>query len=265
MGLLGACMMFGTAVGSPIGGAIGRHAPERVFEFGAMIAFAAAIVVMLGARDFAKRTTTASLAQLRGLLRSHRELSVPLAYAFIDRFCVGVLIATFMMYLSTVLRLDPPSRGMLMAYFMLPFAVLCYPVGRLIDHIGRVWPMALGSVGFGLVFASYGLWTQSWLPVAMVISGVLSAIMFSPNLALCADLAPSAHRATVFAAFNVAGSLGFLAGPLFGGALCAILLPRLGESVGYATVLALAGATEVLCAALTLPMLLRLRREGKTR
>ena len=125
--------------------------------------------------------------------------------------------------------------------------------------------MCVGSLGFGLVYALYGFVPIVWLPAAMIASGVLSAIMFAPNLAMCSDLAPPERRATAFAGFNMAGSLGFLAGPVAGGLIAALLSDRLSTVATYRTTFVLIGMTEVLCALLTLPLLLRLRRSGQTR
>ena len=157
------------------------------------------------------------------------------------------------------------SRGGLLGLFLFPFAFLCYPMGRLSDRIGRVIPMCAGSIGFGFVYASYGFLPANLLPTAMVLSGVLSAAMFAPNLAMCADLAPAKHRATVYAGFNVAGSLGFICGPLVSGLVCGALAHRGDPLVAYQTAFLIAGAAEVLCALVSLPWLLRLRREGRTR
>ncbi len=265
MGTVGACIMLGTSIGSLLGGVIGRHAPQMVFAGAALISLLIGVFVIFGVRDSDNRKSDTIAISARRLLRRHRALFVPYVYAFIDRFCVGVIISTFMLYLSNVLSFAPHERGMMMAYFMLPFAALCYPVGRLIDRIGRIWPMAIGSLMFGLLLATYGFLTPQWLPVVMVVSGIMSAIMFAPNLALCADIAPPEQRATAFAGFNMAGSLGFLCGPLLAGALCAMLLPALGEQSGYRVVLALAGAGEVICAVITLPMLLKLKKSGRIR
>ncbi|MCH8969289.1 MAG: MFS transporter [Planctomycetes bacterium] len=262
MGVIGASMMFGTTVGSPLGGTIGRAAPLLVFPIGALIALAAGLLVVLFVREADACRNGITFRDIRRLVRTHRALAVPYAYAFIDRLCVGVIISTFVLYLSDSLLLAPHQIGMMMACFMLPFAALTYPAGRLIDRFGRVWPIAFGSMAFGVVFATYGLWSPDLLVVAMVISGVLSAAMFAPNLALCADLSPREFSATAFAGFNVAGSLGFLCGPLLGGTLCTVLLSASGDASGYKITLGLAGATEVLCALITLPMLLRLRRKG---
>ena len=51
MGVIGAAMMFGTTVGSPLGGAIGRAAPLLVFPIGALIALAAGLLVVFFVRE----------------------------------------------------------------------------------------------------------------------------------------------------------------------------------------------------------------------
>jgi MFS family permease len=258
MGTIGACLMLGTAVGSPLGGVIGRHAPNAVFLWGGVISIVVAIVGVLFIHDAARSPSGTTIGPVQ-LLKRRRGLAVPFAYAFIDRFCVGVIVSTFMLYLADTGRLDPAERGLLVALFMLPFAILCYPVGRLVDRVGAAWPLAGGSLLFGCVFATYGFVPVGWLAAVMVVSGVLSATMFAPNLTLCADLATEHDRGTVFAGFNAAGALGFICGPLFGGALSSMLVQ---VDHHYAIVMAAAGATEVLCAALTLPWLLRQHRQS---
>ena len=79
--------------------------------------------------------------------------------------------------------------------------------------------MLAGNVLFGLVFASYGVVPREWLPYVMLASGVTSALMFTPNLLLISDLARRGAGEGLFAAFQVAGSLGFLVGPIVGGIL----------------------------------------------
>jgi len=83
--------------------------------------------------------------------------------------------------------------------------------------------------------------------------------MFAPTLALCADLAPAAQRAAAYAGFNLAGSLGFLIGPLLGGVIAGPLTTALGWASPYSLLFPLIGATEVLCALLTIPWLQSLR------
>ena len=82
---------------------------------------------------------------------------------------------------------------------------------------GGSYPMLVGNVCFGLVFASYGVVPKLLLPVAMLLSGVFSALMLAPNLLLISDLVRRGYGEGLFGAFQVAGSFGFLTGPIVGG------------------------------------------------
>lgn len=266
MGIVGAAMMFGTAFGTRLGGVVWSHLPGMVFAAAAVIAGLSGVLALLVVREAPDRERSEGpRASLMAPLRAQPALWTAFAYAFIDRFCVGVIISTFVLFLDGVHGLDPSVRSKLLFMFMLPFATLLYPAGRLVDRIGRIWPLSLGSILFGVAFASYGLVPLPVLHGLMVVSGVLSALMFAPNLALCADLSPVELRGAAFTGFNIAGSLGFVAGPLFGGLclhLCSQIVP---VDRAYAVTLLATGATEVLCGLATLPLLLRLKRRGLTR
>ena len=264
MGIVGASMMFGTACGTRLGGLAWRAWPGHLFELAAAVAVLAAVVTAITLQDAATRRPASKMRDALHLLVHDRKLLVPYAYAFIDRFCVGIVISTFVLYLATVLEMTPDQRSKLLVLFLLPFALLVYPAGRLCDRIGRVWPLAAGSMGFGLVFMSYGFLPATALPWAMLASGVLSAIMFAPNLTICADLAPQDRRGGAYAGFNAAGSLGFLCGPLLGGLLTTLLAEIWPLTTVYTITFVVAGSTELLCAAVTLPYLLALRRAGQT-
>lgn len=260
MGWIGTSLMFGTAFGSMLGGRLGNISTALVFYVGAGVAITAVFVAAVGLRDAPIREPARRFGDTFRVLVTRPQLWVPYAYAFIDRFCVGVIVSTLMLYLGVVLEMTPAAIGGLLALFLFPFALLCYPAGRLADRIGRALPMCAGSIGFGIVYALYGVLPLAWLYPAMLLSGVLSAIMFAPNLAMCSDLAPPEHRAAAFAGFNVAGSLGFMAGPLIGAVCCALLESSHGSAFAYRTTFVIAGLTEVLCAIISLPWLLSLRR-----
>lgn len=262
MGWIGTSLMFGTAFGSMLGGRLGTISTALVFHVGAGVAVVAVLVAAVGLRDAPIRERERRFGDAFRILVARPQLWVPYAYAFIDRFCVGVIVSTLMLYLGVVLEMTPAMIGGLLALFLFPFALLCYPAGRLADRIGRAIPMCAGSIGFGIVYALYGVLPLAWLYPAMLLSGILSAIMFAPNLAMCSDLAPPEHRAAAFAGFNVAGSLGFMAGPLIGAACCLLLESSHGSAFAYRTTFVIAGVTEVLCAIISLPWLLSLRRRG---
>ncbi|MCH8913788.1 MAG: MFS transporter, partial [Planctomycetes bacterium] len=77
MGVLGASMMFGTTVGSPLGGTIGRTAPLLVFPIGALIALAAGLLVVFFVREADDCRNGITFRDIRKLVRTPRALGVP--------------------------------------------------------------------------------------------------------------------------------------------------------------------------------------------
>jgi predicted MFS family arabinose efflux permease len=97
----------------------------------------------------------------------------------------------------------------------------------------------------------------------MVAGGVVAALMFAPSLVLATRLADPAQRATAMGGFHLAGSLGFMLGPMVGvGTLSG--LRALGLEP-YPGVFLLVGGLEVLCVLVCLPWLMRLRRTTATK
>ena len=215
LGLVATSLMMGVAIGSPLGGWLVERGPSAVYLTGAAL------------------LTVAALASLRipplpadaNVGRGHRyqwkrgslATWMPLAFGFLDRFTIGVFVSTFTLYLGEVLKVTPSERGLLMALFMMPFAILCWPVGRLADRAGWFAPIIAGTIAFGVVYATYGLVPHALLPVSMVLSGLTSALMFAPNLLLVSEFARRGAGEGLFGAFQVAGSFGFLTGPIAGG------------------------------------------------
>ena len=93
--------------------------------------------------------------------------------------------------------------------------------------------------------------------------GLTAAVMFVPSMLLTTQLAPESIRATALGAFNAAGSLGFVLGPLAGGLISQEVADRAGWEAGYRAAFAAAGASVALCVALALPVLLRLGIGGR--
>ena len=116
----------------------------------------------------------------------------------------------------------------------------------------------ISNVLFGIVFAMYGRVPLSALPVLMVLSGVLSALMFAPNLMLTSEVAQRAGDG-IFGAFQIAGSVGFLVGPALGGVLVSVLRDERG-AVQYNGIFTLVGALECALALVSAVALGRLLR-----
>lgn len=256
LGLLGSSLMIGVAIGSPLGGRLVDKSPELVYTVGAASFLLAALISMRIALPRAEQTATPSRHYA---WNTQIQLAwVPLTYAFMDRFVIGVFVSTFTLFLGDVHGATGAQRGMLMALFLVPFALLCWPAGRLADRIGWYRPLVISNVLFGAVFAMYGRVPFSVLPVLMVLSGVLSALMFAPNLLLTSEVARRAGDG-IFGAFQIAGSVGFLIGPALGGVLVSVLRDEAG-AVDYDRIFMLVGALEgvlALASALALGRLLR--------
>lgn len=241
LGALAAAIMIGVAVGSPLGGWLAERGVEYLFGTGAAL-FVLAAAVCASLDPIPAPDATRAVGRYvwdRTPLRNW----VPLGYGFMDRFSIGIFVSTFTLFLRQAHDLSASQRGTLIALFMLPFALLCYPVGLLAERVGWFKPMIFGNLLFALVFAAYGITPTALLPVAMMASGVFSALMYAPNLLLISSLADRGAGEGLFGAFQVAGALGFLFGPIIGGIL--VQATRGADGLpAYRMIFALVGALE---------------------
>ncbi len=248
LGLVATALMFGVGVGLPTGGILAARDPLLVYPVGVVLLGVAALAAIGVPADPAS-AVDASAVDAPAPCRYRWDRSdlaswMPLAYGFADRFLIGVFSSSFAIFLAEQHGVGVRERGMLMGLFLLPFALLNWPAGRLADRFGWFRLIIVGNVGFGLVYATYGLLPLPWLPVAMVLSGTLSALMFSPSLVLVSEFARRGVGDGLFGAFQVAGSFGFLAGPVVGG----LLVETLRDAAGtprWAMIFASVGITLV--------------------
>ncbi len=152
MGALGGILIFGIAIGVPLGGIIAKsEAANVLWSAGVISAFAA--LPALGVRGSGLAKSSSSFRDYLKTLQQTPWLLLPYAYTFIDRLCIGIVISSVTLYMTDILGMDPAKRGIELFYFLLPFAILSYPAGRLSDRFGRIWPMAIGTVLFGAIYA----------------------------------------------------------------------------------------------------------------
>jgi MFS family permease len=197
------------------------------------------------------------------LVFGNRLLAVPLVFALVDRFTVGFFITAFPLYVQNVLGRTPAATGMLLSFFLLPFALLCYPMGRLADRGSRTLLIGGGSILYGACVVLVGEVGEDLLPVLMVALGVTSSVMFVPTLMLTGELAGPEHKATAMGGFNTAGSLGFLVGAIVAGEIIERVSASPAAADGYTAAFWCAGFAEIACVLLTLPALLRIDRQRR--
>ncbi|MBX3461833.1 MAG: MFS transporter [Planctomycetes bacterium] len=242
LGCVGAGLTLGVAVGAAVGGRIGRDEPLLTLHVASLVLLAAAA---LSAWCLPANTTAArhrGLGELLDAVRHTPCLRAPLLLAFADRFTVGFFTAGFPLLLRGVHGADASRIGLLLAAFLLPFALLSYPAGRLAEHWPRRRLVVAGSLLYGLGTALVGVVPPAWLWGLMPWLGVTSALMFVPTLLWLLERAPELDRTTAMAAFHGAGALGFLLGPPCCGALVHL---GGGGAGGYLLAFGIAGLSEV--------------------
>lgn len=260
MGLAGACMSLGVASGTVLGGRIGSEAATSIFLYGGVLALLLAVAAMFVLRDARLERSAQRLAAVIQLALERRVLLIPYAFTFIDRMTAGFIISTVSLYFATVMGLAPAQIGLAMAAFLLPYGLLTYPSGLLCERISPITLMAIGSILYGVFLIALGFTPAEHLAPVMAAGGVTAALMLAPSLVLTVRLAGPA-QATGMGGFHLAGSLGFMLGPLLSVAILSLLR---GQGLDpYPTVFVIFGAFEILCVLLLLPWLLRLNRRLK--
>lgn len=264
MGITGAGMMLGVALGAPVGGALGGVDPLRPLLAGAALlvvasAFAAALLPDPGVGE-----QRPGIRAIWRMIKQNRDVIAPLFFAFADRFTVGFYTTTFSLFASGLHGATPPQIGLWISAFMLPFALFSFPFGMLADRVSKTALLVGGSLIYGVLTASLGFWPTEWIGFGMGVIGISAAVMFVPSMLMTTDLTPPTIRGAALGAFNTAGSLGFILGPITGGLVSQTIGASHGAVVGYRAAFAVAGGAEILCALLALPFLLRLRAAGRT-
>ncbi|MEE9281640.1 MAG: MFS transporter [Myxococcota bacterium] len=260
MGLVGGSMMLGVALGAPIGGVLGRGGALLPLQAGGGLLLAAALFAVAAAREVTARDERPGLRDIVTALRAHPAVLVPLIFAFADRFTVGFFTTTFSLYLRRIYELSSAQIGFAIAIFMIPFALLSYPFGQLAERRSPIALLCWGSLLYGTGTALVGFVAPPTPLFALMFTiGIAAAVMFVPSLLMTIQLVPDSIRATALGAFNGAGSLGFVLGPIAGGAISQLVAAESGWLAGYRAAFAAAGASEVLCVIVALSALAWLR------
>ncbi|MCP3964062.1 MAG: MFS transporter [bacterium] len=255
MGLMGAALILGVSIGAPLGGYItrsyGAYAP---LQLTAVLFFLLGLgtVFLSGAGE---KRPQVSISEITTALYARPRLLLPSLFYFVDRYSVSFIVVLFPLYLETLGESDPAIKGQLLGYFLLPFAFLQYPFGRLTERIGTWRPLVGGSLLYGVALCTVGYSGLFALPWVMFLLGVLAAVMFPPAITLTAELSEPSTRGSAMGGFNLAGSLGFAIGPLV--SVWAF------KAYGFGFAFMLAGSLEIAAAVIGGIVILMWSRAGK--
>ena len=249
MGAAGIAIGLGAALGAPVGGQL-----TDVTPIAPLLGAATLMVLVAGAMAFVPDRAPTGRRTARAIVDRVRRtptLSVPYAFGFVDRLTAGFFALVGTLYFQQEFGLSAGETGLMLACFFAPFALLQYPMGVLSDRIGRAIPIVVGSLWYGV-----GIMVVGWAPsvplaaLSMVFVGVLGALVAPATMALVTDLAGAGERGVAMAGFNLAGSVGFLAGFLVGGGVASVY--------GFPPAFLVAGGLEVLIAVGLAPVFVRL-------
>jgi len=254
MGIVGMGFIFGIAAGAPIGGFI---AELGIFipVYAASLAFLLAAAISFFLLEEPKLPTAHRPYSIKDAFRSllrEKRIAVPYAFGFLERYSAGYFVFLFPLMLDAKFDASPATRGLYLAAFLIPFALLQYPFGRISDRYGRTPFLIFGGIAYALLFMSVGFLEEQMLVYIMIFCGLLAAMLFPASLALVGDISPPSERGTYMGGFNVFGSMGFAIGPLSSAIA--------SEFWGYGESFAFGGVIILLLVVITIPMLRSIHR-----
>jgi DHA1 family tetracycline resistance protein-like MFS transporter len=253
LGIFTLGMLIGNAVGAPLGGVLSdRLGYDVPFVLGGVLLLTMSVVVFLLIRDTPSLSRAYSLKDALAGLRRNPRLYIPYGFSMLDRLTVGFFVGQFPILAAQIYGLKPSQTGIYLSVFLAGFALFS-PVGGVIsDRLGRVRPMLLGTIVYGLMLMLVGRVSAEMLYVVMAIGGLSGAVLYPPSIALVGDYAGPGQRGVAMGGFNLAGSIGYAAGPLLFGLLADfydLLAPPL-----------VAGGLCLLASLIAAPLLLRRER-----
>jgi MFS family permease len=159
------------------------------------------------------------------------------ALAFhVDMLLYYLLVPLLPRY-AAELHLSQMQVGILFGSYAVALFAATWPVGRMVDRMGRRAPMLWGLIGLGATTAlfasahSYGL-----LLLARSLQGVAGAFTWLPGMALLADHYPSEERGRAMGTAFAAANLGVLLGPSLSGFLDFHVGPKAPYAMGIGLV-----------------------------
>lgn len=256
LGIFTLGMLLGNAAGAPLGGVISTNMGYAVpFQLGSILLLVMAVVVFIFVRDTPSVSRAYSLKDSLAGLKRNPKLYIPYGFSLLDRLTVGFFVGQFPILAAQVYGLKASQTGIYLAVFLAGFALFSPLGGVLSDRLGRVRPMLLGTVIYGLMLLLVGRVSPEMLYVVMAIGGLSGAVLYPPSIALVGDYAGPEQRGVAMGGFNLAGSIGYAIGPLIFG-LTADFSGNLASPL-------LAGGLCLLASAIAAPMLLKREKQER--
>jgi MFS transporter, DHA1 family, multidrug resistance protein len=140
--------------------------------------------------------------------------------AFVTGVSQAMIAPIYIIYLQDRFTTDIGLLALAMLPAGLVSALFAARLGGLSDRFSRVWMMAAGMTGSGLLMILLPqLSTLLWLAVFYTLSGITWAISEPAETSLVAELTGGSRMGRSYGMYEMAGQIGFTVGPLLGGLL----------------------------------------------
>ena len=147
-------------------------------------------------------------------------MSVPLFILTVD--INGVIVA--LPDIGLDLDASTTSLQWVMNAYLLAFASLLLPIGRVADVVGRRRVLIVGTTVFGLASLSNGLAPNELvLIIGRAVQGAGAAMFFATSLSIVSNAFSAEERGRGIGIWTAVGASGAAAGPLIGGVLTELL------------------------------------------
>jgi MFS family permease len=158
-------------------------------------------------------------SQIAALLRDRAFLAVVIVNMAFFWVVAGGYDTLVPLFARERLGLSPVGVGGMFAIVVTTEFLVLYPAGSASDRLGRKRVLLPALVGLALMTAAIG-WASSplLLGVLMGVVGFASGSAASGPSAMLADIAPEGGSGTAVGVFRFFGDLGFVLGPVVGGA-----------------------------------------------
>ncbi|AVV52150.1 MULTISPECIES: MFS transporter [Leptospira] len=215
IGLSGMLLSLGGAVGLFFG-FLGKRDPTLPFRIGSgILLFLGWIVYRFVPEEKLRYSKKHSWKESGVFFLTHPLLLFPLAFQFLDRFTSGYFMSSLNLRLRENFLLNPSETGKMLSLVFLPMALLSYPAIRLSQRTGTYFPVAVGSLIYGVSLILSGIFQSvTWIGVSLLFCGLGAGLMFSTSLRLASSLCKRENNGLVMTGLMGFGSLGFFLGPI---------------------------------------------------
>ena len=222
MGYVGSATTTGLIVGPAIGGILAASGgPLLLGSTACAISLSGVLAVLLLVPSLNRKSEPNPVASRESPLRSNKSLVTLFVIAIVSWFALACLEGTFGRLLKHRFDLGQLTFGLIFAYESLISAIVQATVvkglsKRFGDRALLASGMAIQGLGLGAMPFSQNL---AWLTVAATAYSVGSALAGPAINGWCSKVTPESQQGAMFGLLQSARSLGFMVGPMIGGAL----------------------------------------------